>query len=90
MGKSTGVLLGGAVVVVVAATGAFLLFDGVPLSERKPDLPRFSYEERIGSVFLAPPDNPFKAPKVRELGPPSFADATAVWGAMGRDRRGHI
>jgi len=48
------------------------------------------YETRTGSRFLALPTNPFQAPQVRELSIPQFANATSVWGATGRDSRGHI
>lgn len=48
------------------------------------------YEARTGSRFLALPANPFQAPQVRELSIPQFANATSVWGATGRDSRGHI
>jgi hypothetical protein len=51
---------------------------------------QFSYEELTGSVFLPPPRNPGRPPQTRELAVPSFPDATSVWGATGRDPRGHI
>ena len=55
------------------------------------DPPRaFSYEELTGSLFLTVPKEPFKAPQVRELVMPTFENATSVWGATGRDSRGHI
>jgi outer membrane protein assembly factor BamB len=55
-----------------------------------PDLPTRGYEAQTGSRYLPLPDSPFKAPIVRELHVPSFADATSVWGATGRDDNGAI
>lgn len=49
-----------------------------------------SYEELTGSLFASPPQGPFRAPVVRELKLPTFADATSVWGATGRDFRGGV
>ena len=51
---------------------------------------QFSYEELTGSIFLPPPRNPSRPPQTLELAIPSFPDATSVWGATGRDPRGHI
>lgn len=49
-----------------------------------------SYAELTGSIFLPAPRDPFRAPQVRELPLPTFDNATSVWGALGRDVRGHI
>ncbi|MFP5398438.1 MAG: hypothetical protein ACLGIT_08925, partial [Gammaproteobacteria bacterium] len=49
-----------------------------------------SYEELTGSLFASPPQGPFRAPVVRELKLPTFADATSVWGATGRDFSGGV
>jgi hypothetical protein len=51
---------------------------------------KLTYPELSGSVFLPAPKHPLKSPQVRELRLPSFDDATSVWGATGRDTRGHI
>lgn len=56
----------------------------------KPAARQFSYEELTGSIFLPPPRNPSRPPRTRALAIPSFPDATSVWGATGRDPRGHI
>ena len=50
----------------------------------------FSFEELTGSLFLTVPKEPFRAPQVRELVMPAFVNATSIWGATGRDTRGHI
>lgn len=47
-------------------------------------------EARTGSRFLPLPENPFQAPRVRELSVPQFADAASIWGATGRDSGGNI
>ncbi|WP_162911102.1 hypothetical protein [Azohydromonas sediminis] len=52
--------------------------------------PALSYEELTGSVFVPPAQGPFRAPRVRELKLPPFAGAQSIWGATGRDFRGHI
>lgn len=57
---------------------------------RAPDPVKFSYEELTGSLFLPAPKEPYRAPQVRELRLPAFENATSVWGALGRDIRGHI
>ncbi len=74
--------------VVVAAIVALLVLD--PFSARPPEPLAMSYEELTGSVFLPAPKDPFRAPRVRELNLPAFDNATSVWGALGRDARGHI
>lgn len=54
---------------------------------RRPD----SYEERSGSFFgPARAAKVDAAPPTRELKVPAFADATAIWGATGRDLQGRI
>lgn len=50
----------------------------------------YSYEELTGSLFVPPPQGPFRAPVVRELKLPTFAGATSVWGATGRDFHGGV
>ncbi|GEM_PF-6780059 len=49
-----------------------------------------SYEELTGSLFLPAPKEPFRTPTVQELRLPPIENATSVWGAIGRDIRGHI
>jgi hypothetical protein len=49
-----------------------------------------SYEELTGSLFSAAPKNPLSPPRVRELALPAIANGTSVWGATGRDLRGHV
>src|SRR5688572_13844241 len=58
--------------------------------ERSAPVANRTYEAQTGSRFLPPPGNPFQAPVVRELAMPPFSDATAVWGATGRDDDGSI
>jgi hypothetical protein len=49
-----------------------------------------SYEERAGSFFGPPPAPTEAAPATRELALPAVANATAIWGATGRDLQGRI
>jgi hypothetical protein len=74
---------------VGAAAAAYLLSDG-PFGTDDAGLPRHSYAELTGSVFLPAPANPFQAPAVRELRLPEIPGANSVWGATGRDARGRI
>ena len=43
-----------------------------------------------GSVFLPPPGDPHLVPQGSEIRVPDFAGRYAIWGATGRDDRGHI
>lgn len=43
-----------------------------------------------GKTLYSDAIDPRRAPRVRELQPPAFEDATAVWGATGRDAKGDI
>lgn len=49
-----------------------------------------TYAELTGSIFLPAPPSPLKAPRVRELTLPTVQEASSIWGATGRDPRGHI
>lgn len=77
-------------VLLVSLMAAVMVTGVVRLGSKEAHPPTFSYEELTGSVFLTPPQDPFQPPQVRELPLPSFPDATSVWGATGRDFRGHI
>ncbi len=57
------------------------------LSERQPPL---SLADRTGSLFTPVPVDLYRAPTVREVILPPFPSGDAVWGATGRDQRGHI
>jgi len=48
------------------------------------------YAQLTGSVFFPEPTNPFSPPRVSELKLPDISGARSVWGATGRDTRGHI
>ena len=48
------------------------------------------YADLTGSSFVAAPRVPFSAPAVRELVLPQIEDGSSIWGATGRDSRGHI
>ena len=52
--------------------------------------PVLSYAELTGSVFEIADFDRIRAPRVRELALPDTHDATAIWGATGRDARGHV
>ena len=81
------ILLGALVLVCVGFCGQAL---AETTSRVKPERATPGYAELTGSLFLPSPQDPFRSPRVRELAVPPFADATAVWGATGRDARGHI
>jgi hypothetical protein len=50
-----------------------------------------TYEERTGSFFESAPAAPgASAPSTKILALPDFADATAIWGSIGRDLQGKI
>lgn len=70
------------------ATSVFLVVGGWIGGQSAPT--KLSYEQLTGSRFLPAPTEAFKAPQVRELVLPTFENATSVWGATGRDIRGHI
>jgi len=46
--------------------------------------------QRTGSYFTPAPPDPFQAPSVTEIPIPGFPGGDAIWGATGRDDRGHI
>ena len=48
------------------------------------------YAALTNSVFFPEPANPFQPPQVRELKLPEIPEAESIWGATGRDTRGHI
>jgi hypothetical protein len=48
------------------------------------------YARLTGSVFYPEPTDPFHAPQVWEIKPPAIPEAESIWGATGRDSRGHI
>src|SRR5262245_38902840 len=52
--------------------------------------PQRSLADRMGTRFTAPPSDFSKAPKFVEIPIPQFPGTTAIWGASGRDDRGHI
>jgi hypothetical protein len=49
-----------------------------------------SYEELTGSVFGRSPQHPSRSPDVQQLALPDLPDGKGIWGATGRDQRGHI
>src|SRR5215831_15987282 len=49
-----------------------------------------SYEVLTGSLFRLSPPDPFHAPRTHALMPPEVPNGTCVWGAIGRDPRGHL
>jgi hypothetical protein len=48
------------------------------------------YQDLTGTVFTRVPKYPYATPRVEEIPIPGFAGANAIWGATGRDHRGHI
>jgi hypothetical protein len=74
----------------VVGAGIFALATHFLDSGGGPTPAAMNYEELTGSLFAAPPGDPFRAPKVREIPLPRFENATSIWGSLGRDPRGHI
>jgi len=52
--------------------------------------PARSAAAQAATVFTPPPVEPARAPRIAELALPAFADAHAIWGAIGRDDAGRI
>jgi hypothetical protein len=52
--------------------------------------PALSFEAMTGAVFLPTPVDRNRAPELRPIPVPPFPGAAAVWGATGRDHRGHV
>jgi hypothetical protein len=77
---------------VLGAMGAAAFFLAARLEAPAPSAvaPTFSYAELTGSIFLPVPRDRLGPPRVRELEVPAFDDARSIWGAAGRDFRGHI
>jgi len=75
----------------ILAVATFALATAAVLWTSEGDAPvAHSYEELTGSVFAPPPKGPFQPPQVKELRLPRFPGALSIWGATGRDFRGHI
>ena len=55
-----------------------------------PTAPAYSYAELTGSVFSPELPDPANGLSTRRLEVPGFEDATSIWGASGRDFRGHL
>ncbi len=77
--------------VLLGAIGVGILFwsEG-PVGSSQQAARLLSYEELTGTTFLPPPKDLLRSPRVRELEVPDAPDATSIWGATGRDVRGHI
>lgn len=74
--------------------GVFLSNWGVSSSGTGADLGRpldpAVVARRAGTVFTPVPNDPLAVPKLRIVGVPETPGVMAVWGASGRDSRGHI
>lgn len=88
--RSQGVLLGG----LAAAAGVLGVVYFWPQTEiGQTNATPAAHADRADTVngfFDAPPANPLAAPELRVIASPSFPRAAAIWGATGRDARGHI
>lgn len=49
-----------------------------------------SYAEITNSLFLSPPENLHAAPTLVPIEIPQFPGSHSIWGATGRDNRGHV
>lgn len=90
-GRRRNALFVAAATVIAAAVGVVaLVASGARHGIADPRGEPLTYAELTGSVFLSPPGDPSRPPRVRPLALPHFPDATSVWGATGRDPRGRI
>lgn len=65
--------------------------NGTPAARTdRADTIRTDRADTVNSFFDVPPANPLAAPDLRVIASPSFPRASAIWGATGRDARGHI
>jgi hypothetical protein len=49
-----------------------------------------SYEDLLGCLYTPAESAPLESVKLRSIALPDFPGSTAIWGATGRDHRGHI
>jgi hypothetical protein len=63
---------------------------GAPPAARAPGPVLATYEELSNSHFTPAPADPYRAPDLSPVALPFFPGAHAVWGATGRDSRGHV
>jgi hypothetical protein len=92
----------GGILVLGSGVGLWLIWGGrsspdvpaLPRSGGAPPPPAApaltSYTDLTGCYFAPPPEHPHAAPRVKFIPLPDFPGAYAVWGATGRDSRGHI
>jgi hypothetical protein len=59
-----------------------------PVAPSEP--PSLSYEALMGCHYTLPPADPTAAPTLKHIPLPDFPGRYAIWGAVSRDRRGHI
>jgi hypothetical protein len=95
---SVGLLLAGGAVLVLAVVVPLLRRSSGPAGapgpggdeepERGPALTAF--EDLNGCVFQPPPADPLRPPVFRSVPIPESPGSYAIWGATGRDARGHI
>ncbi len=82
-----------AVVLVAVVIGGIAVFknSGMSLSQAThQDLPQRVFPPEAGSFFMPLSGTPLRTPQVREIPLPQFPGSHAIWGATGRDQRGHI
>jgi hypothetical protein len=62
-----------------------------PAAAQGPEKPApLTYEQQMGCRYGPVPADPTAAPTLTEVPIPKFPGSWAIWGATGRDRRGHI
>ena len=72
-----------------AVTSTLLVATGM-FEGRRAGETSLSDEELTGSIFLARPRDPFRAPRARELSLPNFENDSSIWGSTGQDISGQI
>lgn len=88
--RATLTLLVIALVGVIVIVWAYRSTDGLYSGSPRHEITNRSFAQRTGSYFSPPPVNPLQAPDVTEIPIPGFPTGNAIWGATGRDDRGHI
>lgn len=77
-------------VLLIGGIAAFINFGPSLSTSPDSDQPAPIFQAQAGSFFTASPDDPFRSPTVKQIALPTFAGNHAIWGATGRDERGHI
>jgi hypothetical protein len=81
---------GGALGAVAVLWGAWKWWAGAGTRRRRPAPVLTSYEDLMGCLYTPESQAPLGAVCARVIPVPDFSGAEAIWGATGRDHRGHV